>query len=141
MEPHFEAFGLSYRRKQNFWGCLKIKSFWDRFGDYFGPPNWHPKSTPNHVKSMLLAETLPGCPRVPKKTSQSRVLGVFFIIILGMFFRYMCDNVLLFVCLCLAWPKFAYVYIHVIRGRGCAARSNRRPPQTQGMASKAVRVC
>ena len=27
--------------------------FWDRFWDHFGPPNWHPKSTQNHVKSML----------------------------------------------------------------------------------------
>ena len=27
--------------------------FWDRFFNHFGPPNWHPKPTPNHRKSML----------------------------------------------------------------------------------------
>ena len=36
-----------------FWRCMKIIWFRDRFWNNFGPPNWHPKSTPNHVKSML----------------------------------------------------------------------------------------
>ena len=50
LEPRFGAFGVSYRKKQSFEGCLKMSWFRDRFFYYFRPPKWHPKSTKNHDK-------------------------------------------------------------------------------------------
>ena len=44
--PPFGAFGVSYRRKHGFQGCLNFVRFLDRLLHYFKPPKW----PPNHVK-------------------------------------------------------------------------------------------
>ena len=49
----FGAFGLSYRRKQSFWGYLNIIWFQNRFLNHFGLPKWHPKASKNQIKSMF----------------------------------------------------------------------------------------
>ena len=82
--PPFGAFGVSYRRKHGFQGCLNFVRFLDRLLHHFKHPKWSPKSYLSSMGtgSAINYESLANiCKKFPQTLTEFTYISISLIII------------------------------------------------------------